>query len=88
MRAFFASAFLVSISHARRVQVPFDQAASSNEKYSERDSVKLLEMLALATNPNRHTLPTIARSAGTVMGGWGGAKNEHGHTRELNLDIP
>jgi hypothetical protein len=22
------------------------------------------------------------------MGGWGGAKNEHGHTRELNLDIP
>jgi len=89
MRAFLASALLASVSHARRVQVPFDQqAASSSEKYSERDSVKVLEMLALAANPNRHRLPTLARSARTVMGGWGGAKNEHGHTRELNLDIP
>jgi len=89
MHAFLASALLASVSHARRVQVPFDQqAASSSEKYSELDSVKVLEILALAANPNRHTPPTLARSARTVMGGWGGAKNEHGHTRELNLDIP
>jgi len=88
MRAFVVSAILASVSHARRVQTPFDQAASSSGKDSSRDSAKVLEMLALATNPHRNTLPTLARSARTVMGGWGGAKNEHGHTRELNLDIP
>jgi len=84
MLAFLSIALLTSTSHAQREQAPIEQP----------DLVKLLATLAFATNPTsdvvrfRRSALTPSRSATTGMQDWGGAKNEHGHTRELNLDIP
>jgi len=84
MLALLSIALLTSTSHAQREQSPIEQP----------DLVKLLATLAFATNPTsdvvrfRRSALTPSRSATTGMQDWGGAKNEHGHTRELNLDIP
>jgi hypothetical protein len=84
MLAILSIALLTSTSHAQREQAPIEHP----------DLVKLLATLAFATNPTsdvvrfRRSALTHSRSATTGMQDWGGAKNEHGHTRELNLDIP